>query len=424
MRSIGPEFVRLTVQSLSKCQITTTTTSRLPELVLSLWRTCGRCVQGSLILAKARSVLKYLIQILLGQQSSQHLQLESLGVLKQLTFYAEERRLDILECGGMVKALTHTPFSDKGDERLSAILRNLALTPSVRLIMAQDPAILSCMIRLCSQSNQRTVRNVISTIDSLAMEPDSAISIVLHGDGVVLTVLIRLTMDSQDHVVRRRSARAVRLLARDRATPLLVNDNSLMNALSHCALHDLCQDVRREAAEAYASCANLVRAPMPTHTGVLQSLTNLAQKPEAPEAVARAMKQQALCPENRVPMADHAGLLPALAEIALREGISHGCREAVSTALHDLSSAEPNLEKMAIDSVLQALVRNALHPSEDLSRRAVNTLMNLASLPSNRKSMVLHDGLLQALMLYAASNSDATRKANVKKAILTLVPLL
>ena len=261
------------------------------------------------------------------------------------------------------------------------------MTPSARIVMAQNTDVLSALIRLASQGSRRATRNVLCTLDCLAMESDYCVGMVMHGDGILVNVLRRLMVEESDEVVRRRAARALRLLARDKAIPLLINDDILMDTLASCALHDSAREVRIEAATAFTSCSSLVRAPMPQHDAVLKSLTTLAnEKRVLPEVVAKALKEQALHPMNRIPMANHVGLLDALATIAMKGDESVVAKGYATSALYDLSTEESNREKMATPQVLQALVTNATDRNDEMRDArdlAIKTLLNLSLVDSN-----------------------------------------
>jgi hypothetical protein len=293
--------------------------------------------------------------------------------------------------------------------------------------MLQNNEMLTALIRLAN-CNQKTTRNMLFTLDCLTMESDYCVGMVMHGDGALLNVLRRLIGEESDEVVRRRAARALRLLASDKVIPLLIGDIYLMDTLYASALHDSNREVRIEAAKAFASCAAFIRAPMPQYDAILKSLTALATGPTvAPEAIAKALKEQALHPLNRVPMADHRGLLEALAVFATRESGSIAAKEYAMGALYDLSCEEVNRKKMATPAVLKALVENALdrnHDNRTIRDQAMNSLLNLSSIESNRKRMVNHEGLLKALVQYAATAPEEETKRAVKKVIMALVPLL
>jgi hypothetical protein len=400
--------------------------------IVAIFYSAACCDTGVFLLIKTQGLMAAVSEVLRDEATCSEAVMDSLGLLKRLTHCAAESRLQILEQPGLLPCLVRLPFTisheEKAMERLSCLFRNLAATPSVRIAMLQNNEMLTALVRLAN-CNRRTTRNMLFTLDCLTMESDYCVAMVMHGDGVLLNVLRRLIGEESDEVVRRRAARALRLLACDKAIPLLIHDSNLMNTLYTSALYDSTREVRIEAAKAFTSCAALIRAPMPQHDAILKSLTNLATGPTVvPEVIAKALKEQALHPLNRVPMADHRGLLEALATIATQENGWTAAKEYAMGALYDLSCEKENREKMAIaPAVLRALVLNTLdrnHDTHAIRVLAMDSLLNLTSVESNLKRMANHDGLLRALVQYAATAPEEESKRAVKKVIMALVPLL
>jgi len=425
LREVGPDLIVLLVKAIQRADCSTR------REIVSVWHSAANCNTGVAVMIQCRGLMYSISMVLQDAEQCKEATMVSLGLLKRLTYSAEEPRLQILEQPGMLTCLAGLPFTisnEKAMEWLSSVFRNLAVTPSARVVMAQNTQVLSALIRLASQGNRRTTRNMLCTLDCLMMESDYCVGMVMHGDGTLLNVLKRLVVEESDEVVRRRAARALRLLARDKAIPLLINDASLMDTLASCALNDATREVRMEAANAFASCASLVRAPMPQHDAVLKSLTSLAKETRVmPEVVAKALKEQALHPMNRVPMANHMGLLAALASIAMEELDSVAAKGYAISALHHLSTEEVNQEKMATSEVLEALVKNALdrnHEAREIRDHAMNALLNLSSIESNLKRMATQEGLLKAFVQYAATAPETESKGAVKKVIMALVPLI
>jgi hypothetical protein len=140
---------------------------------------------------------------------------------------------------------------------------------------------------------------------------------VFHGVGIPIEAMKRLVSHDGDEVIRQRAARALSLMARDTSAPLLVHDTRLMETLSNRALRDTSNDVRIEAAVAFACWPALLKAPMAQHEAILDALTHLANSQSVlPEVMARALKDQASHPENRIPKAHRNKFLEALARIA------------------------------------------------------------------------------------------------------------
>ena len=425
LEEVGSDLFTLLVKAIHRGDCSTR------REIVAGWHSAAHSNAGTAIMIKCRGLMGAVSNILRDAEQCSEAAMESIGLLKRLTYSAEEPRLQILEQPGMLNSLACLPFAfdhGKALEWLSSVFRNLAVTPSARVVMAQNKQVLSALIRLANQWNNRTTRNILCTLDCLTMESDYCVEMVTHGDGILLNVLRRLVLEESDEVVRRRAARALRLLARDKAIPLLISDSDLMDTLASCALHDVAREVRTEAANAFTSCAALVRAPMPQHDAILKALTTLAGETNVmPDIVAKALKDQALHPLNRVPMADHMGLLAALASIAIQEHVSVVAKGYAMSALYDLSTEEANRVKMATPEVLEALVKSVLDRNNEMRvirDHALKALLNLSSIESNRKQMAAHDRLLKAFVHYAATAPGEESKRAVKGVIMKLVPLL
>jgi hypothetical protein len=413
---IGSELLRLLAKAWKR---------RIPHLqMLSIWRSFSACSTGALLLIHQAAFMPVMTEVLQHEATSKTSMDEALGVLKYVAHYAEDHRLSLLEqLGTLLSRLSCVLLTERSMERLSAIFRNLSLTPNVRLAMAEHSNVLTALVQLCSQGNQncKTIRNVTCTLDNLSMETDSSMMLLLHGDGIILGVLLHLLTAAEDDVVRRRSARALRLLARDKAVPILLKSTNVMHSLHYAATHDPSCDVRSEATNAYAICAAKVNANMHIHAEVLNALTELAMGP-AVTWVVLAFKEQVENPCNRMAVVENAELMARIVGAALQADASTLLKEHVSSALEILSEDEKIREKLVTELVLNVLVQNARDDDSATSRDAIRALLNLASTESTRKRLVTHRGLLQTLIRYSKACQDAGDKERVKNTILVLIP--
>ena len=340
--------------------------------VVSIWHSWSGSSFGATLLLNCPGVIPAIVEYLQNELRGESSLMEALGLLKNLSFYADDYRQRFVEQPGLLSTLTKVPFFDANDkvqERLSAVFRNLVISPETRLILAQQPDVFSALVRMASYNNRNTLRNILNTLVSLAMDTESSLLMVFHGDGILIETMKRLVAHDSDVVIRKRAARALRLMARETSAPMLVHDFRLMETLSHHALHDCNDEVRAEAAEAFARCAGLITAPMSQHQAVLDALTHLACSPLVlPEVIARAVKEQASHPENREPMAKREHLMAALSKIAISTESPRSAKEDVCLALLDLSREEGTRLFLATSSIFEALVRNSLGRREDHSR--------------------------------------------------------
>lgn len=392
--------------------------------VMSIWRSISVSARGAVMLIHFPNFLPMMADALQNDTISKSMKDDVMGVLKCVSHFAHDHRLSLLEhLGGPLSRMACLVLTERSMERLSAIFRNLSLTPIVRVVMAEHSAVLTALVQLCSQGSQntKTMRNVTSTFDNLSMETDSCMMLMLHGDGMILGVLRHLILFAPDEVVRRRCARALRLLARDKAVPILLKCTDVMHSLHHVAIHDRNADVRGEATAAYASCAAKVNVEMVIYSDVLNALRELATG-SASTSVVMAFKEQVLHPGNRMAIVEHSGFLETMVKTCFEPEASLSVKECMCSALEILSQDDRIHEMMLTESVLNVLVQNAREEEATTSRDAVCALLNLASTESTRKQLVTHRGLLQTLIRYSKTCQDSVVKEKVKNTMMMLIP--
>eukprot|EP00980_Cylindrotheca_fusiformis_P026368 scaffold15973_cov120-Cylindrotheca_fusiformis.AAC.9 len=397
--------------------------------VLSIWHTISSSKVGTAMLLQSPSALLASRDVIQGGISGKEGLMETLGLLKNMTYYGEEHRHLFVDQPGLLSALTSIPLNEnceRARERISAVYRNMALSLSNRSVLGARADFLTAIATLGSSSSLVVLRNMLSTLVNLAMDANSSLLMVFHGEGIIIEILRRFVAYKEDATLRKRAVRVLRLLARETSAPLMVHDNRLMKVLSERALHDTNTEVRAEAAEAFAKCASLVKAPMAQHEAMLDALTHLSTGHQSISAdvMARALKEQASQPENRKALIKRSALVTALGQIAMSGESSLSAKENVCSAFFDLSSDDENVRSLlATTLTLEALVHNSGDNGAAYSairRCSVETLLNLAVVPSNRKSMAQHTSLLQSLLHFAAATQVGDLKAKVKSTILQL----
>jgi hypothetical protein len=486
--------------------------------IVSIWHSFSASLLGSTLLLQQSTTIPAVHNMLQYSNGNLDVIMESLGLLKNLSYYGEDHRHRIVDHPmnliSTLSCLTGV-FEDKALERLSAVFRNLALSTEVRIKLAQRLDVLNAIIRMAAcccddihnnvvytttttttttlsnphhhqddycmthpnydaVARKNTLRNVLSTLTSLALDGQSTPWMVFHGDGVLIDQLKRFMVHSDDAIVRKRSIRVLKLLARPTSIPVLLQDDDLLKTLCHHAMADPNDAVRKEAVEAFLQLASLVPVPSTQqpppprrrteqYQTVLDSFIQLVHNPEvSSESIARALQEQARYPENRTPMAQRKELIEGMATILLSKTVSPGAKECICTTLVDLSYEKGNHTAIATPSILYALVQllsdrmlgggcrslendenhhnnhnndrnnNHNHPhgrmvgmtiTPSMKESTVRTILNLAKTPSNRKIMASHTLLLQSLLRVAVaipSSNDDRFKKEVKGTILQL----
>jgi len=397
--------------------------------VVSVWHSCSSRQFGAWLLSTESFILESITNgFRKGHFQGEGCLLEVLGLIKNISFYGEgEIRQRILHESGLLSSLMslpEMPLPEKGEEHLSAILRNLALSTTTRVALAQRGEVLTCLVRLANDASIHTLRNLVNTLVSMTMEEDSCLLIIFHGEGVILELLKRFLFCEMDETVRKRAARILRLMARESCVPLLDRNSKLLHCLSDRALNDPSIEVRSEATEAFGKYAGLTVAAMDQHEAVLGALAHLANSPYIhADVLARAVKEQSSHLENRIPLSRCGKVLDALATIVLSPDISEVVKENVCNAFLNLSRDENTREAIASQSTLNALV----HCAETVDTRqstmreiAVQTLTNLANHPANGKCMAKKSRLIQSLLQFAATTNNDAMKKEVKLVLLKL----
>jgi hypothetical protein len=399
--------------------------------VLSIWHSCSSSQFGAWLLAQDTTFLESITEGLRQRSFCEESYLEAFGLLKNISFYGEgDIRVRIVLQPGLLSSITSSVemmLPEKGQERLSAILRNLTLSSVTRAALAQRGDVLTCIVRLSHQATLQTKRNLLNALVSMTMDEDSCLLVIFHGEGMVLE-LLKFLFFEMDDTVRKRVAKILRLLARESSVQMLVQDSKLMEMLSDRALHDPSFEVRSEAAEAFGKCAGLTKATMNQHAAVLEALTRLATSPHVhPDSIARAVKEQSCHPENRLYLAKCDKLLDALAKIVVSPDISSTAKEYVCTTFLDLSNDVNTRDAIVSQSTLNAMVHCAESRDDRQSRvreLAVQTMVNLANHPGNLQVMAKQARLIQSLLQFAATTSADTLKKEVKSVLLKLAAQL
>ena len=79
--------------------------------VVSVWHAAATCNTGISVMIKCRGLMKCLSMVLRDAQQCNETAVEALGLLKRLTYIAEESRLQILDQPGMLNSLAQLPFA-------------------------------------------------------------------------------------------------------------------------------------------------------------------------------------------------------------------------------------------------------------------------------------------------------------------------
>eukprot|EP00548_Thalassiothrix_antarctica_P008637 CAMPEP_0194153268 /NCGR_PEP_ID=MMETSP0152-20130528/55792_1 /TAXON_ID=1049557 /ORGANISM="Thalassiothrix antarctica, Strain L6-D1" /LENGTH=343 /DNA_ID=CAMNT_0038858431 /DNA_START=162 /DNA_END=1193 /DNA_ORIENTATION=- len=343
------------------------------------------------------------------------------------------------------------------------------MTSNVRLAMVEHSHIISALLQLLlllrnkGQSKMhdvRTIRTILCTINSLCLERNTRLQILLHGEGILLGILLQYLLSRQiDDVVRRRSARALRLLAQCNATANILlrltlrseigDTNNFLASLHQAALYDPCLDVRGEATIAYTKCITcaffrkhlLQKDIIDELNQILDKLAELANQvpTAAPEALSKTFQELVinLSTEEqsnniRTTILRHDTYIKAVTELALCSNASYTTCTCIASTLVCLALDKSlNCDLLVTEPILKCLVHIAsddefnIPSTQEQQETANQALLELASNTSRLKQLATHGGLLSALIRYTTNCIDETAKQSFKTTLLSrLIPQL
>merc|ERR1712194_322852 len=96
----------------------------------------------------------------------------------------------------------------------------------------------------------------------MSISEDNSLIMVLHGEGVIINILLRLMCYDEDYVIRRRAARALKLLSRRDTVEMLTNYQGMVDALINVAINDVNWETQIEATETLACYASHLQVTM------------------------------------------------------------------------------------------------------------------------------------------------------------------
>jgi hypothetical protein len=416
---IGNELLRLLERAWKRINI--------HSRVLSIWKMFTASPEGAIKIIQSSDFVNVIFFSFEHDGLPSFVNEDTTCVIHNISLFAEEYRTLLLEhVSRLVSSLRISNLSELSSENMSASFRNLSLHPTNRLAMAEHFSVLNVLVQLCTRESQnvKTLRNVVSTLGNISLDYNSCMLLLFHGDGVILTILLHLLTKSDDEVVRRRSARALRLIARDRIAPLLVQSTDILDRLRNAALKDKNIDVRDEATVAYTFCVGKVCSDMLVYNDTLETLMEMAKGPHL-AAVAYAFHEQVQNPENRNAIIEKGEFLDIVARCGLSSPYSStAAKESITCAIEILSRDESLCYALLSEPVLQLLVGHSRAQTSSVREYAIKALLNLAATRTTHKQLVTHRGFLQSLISYSKGCQDIGVKEHVKRTMLSLIPII
>jgi hypothetical protein len=129
------------------------------------------------------------------QRKESRCQARGNGNIKNISFYAEDFRLVMLQHPGSLDALIRVCSGngdDTGREFASAVVQNLAMAPDTNVPMVEHSCLLYTLVNFTEDVNSKTKRNALSAIGSFAIEGENIMIFVTRGDSIILQIMKRL----------------------------------------------------------------------------------------------------------------------------------------------------------------------------------------------------------------------------------------
>lgn len=227
--------------------------------------------------------------------------------------------------------------------------------------MVNQDNLLDTLVYLLSDVSPFTRRYASAALFTLACTYANTAVMARHCDGGILEALRKVLLNDPVDEARVNAAEALFNMARNNSDDTVENMGNhpkLLASLAHSVLTDYSADVRAYAARALEWLSADIHYPMKCHPRLLQALTTASQWTKT-TCIAEALKMQASLSDNRRSMVEHPGLLDALAQLSLLEGINDDEVKSCAIAAMERLSKEPSTRHLMArnEGVMTALTR-------------------------------------------------------------------
>jgi len=403
--------------------------------IMKVLRSLSRTKVASISMVSVGETLDMIRIVILDEESNLGTKLDAVATLKNITYYVDDKRLQILHHPGLIDALIKlcTVHGDEmGKEFASAVIRNLAMAPTTKVPMMEYSCLIDVLVELTEDPDLKTRRNAVSAIGSLAIADENSLAFVTHGEGIVLRILKELVEMEEDSIIRRRAARALRCFGRKETIEMIVDCRGIVDTLCNVAMHDASTEAKIEAIEALACYISHANEMAPYYNRMLDAMVSIGKSSPPPsciEALIKTFNTLTCFERHRKPMTDHLGLLQTMSIIANTQKTSSICLEQVASAFHNLAQDEAAREKLASPHILPLLVTIGSTydnvGNNTLARNyAILAIINVAIPESSRAQLAKESGLLNSLIRFASTSEDSDSKESAKATIIKLIPSL
>lgn len=214
--------------------------------------------------------------------------------------------------------------------------------------------LLETLVTLINDDLPETRRNAAVALFNVACADENTLRVARYKDGVILGALLEIIVNDEADDSRAEAAETLFNMScsdAEETTDRMANHPGLLENLAG-VLHSprASIDVKLYCAATLRRMAEIIRAPMMSQGALLSALVKGATWSRTSD-IAEALDAHADHQENRLPMAEHHGLLNALSGLAQ---ITTGGAEAVQIR----DAAIRAIEKLARDDMAQPLLSN------------------------------------------------------------------
>ena len=386
------------------------------------------------------------IQWIILEKDAETVQLEIMGVIKDLSFRTTDQdKLVVYNTKGVIPTLLH--FGRKMEarrlrEQVAAVWWNLAMSPSVAQEMANNVDVLTSLHHLMLPNDSiKTRRNAISSIGNLATVPINHEQLLSHEDGALIQCLEAAAKLEDDTDSRRRAMRTLRCLCSGEVAHNLRRRIDFCEFLAHVAQNDVDRDTRVQALECIAYVAADEKAMTVVGGDITKALIGTIENSNESRLTIDACTSLALClseyqaiscrslsclmkDETRI---DFSTTFYAKLAAAVTDSLKPEAHQLVAKIVLYVVEMDGFVEKEPSTAFLNLLVALLSPVSPDFQRSqdiAMNAIVALADVDGNKKVLAEDEGLLTALVNFAMVTGEAEKKDGAKTLILKLIPEL
>jgi len=398
--------------------------------IASLLHTVSGSLEGTVEVTKSRPSLIQSVKLLGSISTTEDVLRETLGMFKNLTFYAETERTFFFHLPGFIDNMYFVAtrsFDEKILELISAIIRNLSVCAECRRFVVKSTPMLAALTRLSGLQNSTVLKNALNTFISLSLDGSACSDILRHHDCELLEILKKVLRAGGD-VFRKRATRIVRQLTQHSSVRLVIKDTEFLLQLSKVALSDSNGEIQVEAAQAFAKCVASLVANDDYFTVVMDEFIKLTKQNRIPhESLATTLKEQCLKEDSRPRIVQQKELIESLVELCSSYSFSPSAKDDACHCFYLLaedSALHASLFKC--QSIVDGLIKcsdasEQQFVSTERQRHAMLALVRLARNKANRRRMSHHDKLFQVFIQFASVTTDVDAKSEVKQAIIWLI---